>query len=228
MRICVTGSTGFVGQGVVPALLEAGFEVHALARGASISKIPTHKNSTTFAGEALEVGSVANALKGCDALVHLLGARRKQLKASGLTYEDVDVGSVRVALDAMKECGVRRIILLSAGAIGDSVYVQSKAKVEELVKSAGVDWTILRPSFIIGPGQQWPILMTPILSLSSIIPGRIGNVARRARNITREQLAKCVLWTLMHAESVGKIIEVEAIRRHAKEFTPHPSLSVQG
>lgn len=222
MRVCVTGSTGFVGQGVVPALLEAEFEVHALARPTSILKIPIHPNCTKFEGEALDVENVTNALAGCTVLIHLVGARRKQLKAAGLTYEDVDVGSVRIALAAMEKCDVKRIVLLSAAAIGDSLYVQSKAKVEQLVKDANVAWTILRPSFILGPGEEWPLIFSPALAALAAFPGNWGRIARLAQNITREELAATIVYALRESSSIGKIFDVPAIR----EIT-HPKFATK-
>jgi NADH dehydrogenase len=216
MKVCVTGSTGFVGQGVVPVLLNAGMEVHTLVRTSSIDMLPTNPACSVFVGNPLDQKSVEGALVGCDALVHLVGARKKQLKVSGQTYADIDVVSVHASLAAMKQCGVDRIILLSAGALGKSVYVQTKAIVEQLVKDAEARWTILRPAFIIGPGQQWPVVMSPFLSGMARLPGHLGEVARRAQNVHRKEIARTIAWSLEYPESVGKILEVAEIRRLGK------------
>jgi nucleoside-diphosphate-sugar epimerase len=219
MKILLTGATGFAGASVLPALLDAGHTVHVLARASSISRLPRNHRSIPFAGDALDRQSVAAALAGCDAVVHLIGTKREAIKRTGLSYDDVDVGSVRVMVDAMKGAGVARILLLSAGAIGQSVYVKTKARAERLVVDAGLAWTIFRPSFILGPGQQWPRILEPALALVGLLPGHIGDVARRARAVRRDELARSMVWSLDHAESIGAIYDVPAIRRLGKLAT---------
>jgi NADH dehydrogenase len=216
MKILLTGATGFVGVGVLPALLEAGHEVNVLARRGAAARIAKHERCVLVEGDALDEESVARALAGCDAAVHLVGTRRATIKRTGLTYDDVDVGSARVMVRAMKRLGITRILLLSAGAIGDSVYVRSKARAEGIVIDAGLAWTIFRPSFILGPGQQWPVMLEPMLALVGLLPGHLGDVARRARAVRREELAASMVWSLGHPESIGAIYDVPDIRRTAR------------
>jgi NADH dehydrogenase len=211
MMLCVTGATGNVGRGVLPVLLAAGHEARALVRSAS--KLAASAACTPVAGDPLKRDDVIRALDGCDAVVHLIGTRRSQIKETGLGYEEVDVGSVRVMVEAMATAGVRRILLLSAGAIGNSTYVRSKAHAERLVIDAGLDWTIFRPAFIIGSGQQWPLLMTPFLRLMGLMPGKIGDVGRRAGNVTLEELGRSMAWALATPSAIGATLDVPEIRR---------------
>ena len=210
--ICVTGGTGFVGRGVVPALLDAGFHVHVLVRKGSEKKLPVHPALSAFEGDARDSSAIERALVGCDALVHLAGIRRKETAKTGLTYEDVDLGSVIAALSAMKKKGVSRIVLLSAADIGKSFYVRTKQKAEKAVIEAGVSWTVLRPSYILGPGQWWPIVMSPVLNFFALFPGHVGDVAKRARSVTRDQLAATITRALSDDAMVGKVLDVAAIR----------------
>ncbi|HVZ41311.1 MAG TPA: NAD(P)H-binding protein [Candidatus Kapabacteria bacterium] len=216
MQILVTGGTGFVGSAVVPALAASGHTVRMVVRAESLARAPHIEGVTAVAGDVLDAGSLAHALEGCSAVVHLVGIRRAEIKRTGRTYEDVDVGSVRSMTAAMARTGVRRILLLSAGAIGNSTYVQCKARAERIVMEAGLDWTIYRPSFILGPGQEWPIVMEPILAAMSYLPGTFGDVARRARAISREQLAGAMAWALDHSSTIGEIFDVPRIRSFSK------------
>ncbi|HET9137667.1 MAG TPA: NAD(P)-binding oxidoreductase, partial [Candidatus Kapabacteria bacterium] len=183
MTICVTGGTGFVGQGVVPELLRSGFHIRALIRNENSAKKLTLTDSERATiefvyGDPCNVNDIARALEGCSALVHLVGIRRHEIKKTGKTYGDIDVGSAIAAATAMKQTGINRIILLSAAAIGKSTYVQCKIKAETAILKAGLDWTIFRPSFITAPGQQWPIIMGPLLSLFGLFPGHFGDISR--------------------------------------------------
>jgi len=228
MNVLVTGGTGFVGRGALPLLLEAGHDLRALVRAGSERKLPLHQRCTPITGNPLDVSSVTRALEGCDAVVHLLGIRRKETKSTGLTYDDVDVGSVRVMVEAMQAAGVRRILLLSAGAIGKSVYVQCKGRAEKVVRDAELAWTIYRPSFVLGPGQEWPRILEPALALLGLLPGQMGDVARRARAVTREELAGSMAWALDHPESAGRIYDVPAIREVAAQWRESRSHRIAG
>jgi nucleoside-diphosphate-sugar epimerase len=215
-NICVLGGTGFVGRGVIPALLSAGFEINALVRKNSEGKLPQSSACHAIIGEATNAEDIIRALEGCDALVNLVGTRRAEMKKSNLTYADVDLAATSAGIAAMRATKVSRLILLSAGHIGESAYVQTKKLAEQVVQNANVDWTILRPSYILGPGQMWPIIMNPVLSISTLVPGKLGRVAKLAQNVTRNNLADAIVWALGHPESVGIVFDVPAIRALAK------------
>ena len=210
--IAVTGATGFVGRVVVQTLLVRGYHVRALVRKGSAAKLSPHANLDIVEGDPLNVKDVEELLRSCDALVHLVGIRREETKRTGKTYADVDLGSVRVAADAMKRVGLKRILLLSAASIGNSVYVRTKKEAEQAVRDAGLEWTIFRPSFILGKGQRWPIVMTPFLAFFSLFPGHFGDVARRAQNITREQLANAMIYAIEHSDAINTIWDVPVIK----------------
>src|SRR5690348_7590719 len=127
--VCVTGGTGFVGQEVISRLLYNGYNVHALARNEhSAKKLQAVKtkfpsNIDFFYGDAREPDDIAKALEGSSALIHLVGTRREEIKQTGLSYADIDLASAIASTIAMERTGLKRILLLSAGAIGNSEYV---------------------------------------------------------------------------------------------------------
>ena len=217
--ICVTGGTGFVGQGVVAELLAHGFHVRALIRNKnSEKKLSTLKilypsQLEFIIGDATDPKDVRLVLEGADAMVHLVGIRREESKKTGLSYMDVDLGSAIATAVAMERSGVKRILFLSAGAIGHSEYVQTKAQAERAIMNAKLDWTIFRPAFIIGPGQQWPIIMEPFLWLFGLFPGKFGDIVRRSGNISRKKLAEAFVTTLQNDQFIGKILEVPELKR---------------
>lgn len=218
MNISVTGGTGHVGRGVVPLLLAAGFSVRALVRPGSIGALPTSPLCTPVAGDPLSPDDVARALDGCDAVIHMIGTRRKQIQKTGLGYDEIDVGSIRVMVEQMRAAGIPKLVLLSAGKIGNSQYVQSKGRAERIAFDADLDWTILRPAFILGQGQRWPRMFDPVLNAMAFIPGYIGDVARRAGNITVEELANAMIWSLRNPKATRAILAVPEIHSAAREM----------
>lgn len=212
--IAITGGTGFVGRAVVAEFLHSGYIVKALVRSeSSKAKLPAHQNLISIIGDPCVVDDVLQVLEGADALVHLVGIRRKETSSTGKDYEDIDVGSAIASIDALKRSSTRRILILTAADIGNSFYVRCKRKVETMVKEAGLRWTIFRPSFIIGPGQEWPVILTPFLWAFGLVPGYIGAKTRLAQNIRLEALVKAFVMAFEDDSTIGKSLDVPDIRQ---------------
>lgn len=153
-RVFVTGAGGFVGRAVVGELAARGRGVVALVR----------KPDARFAGEArpvvgdlFDAAALDDGMKGCDAVVHLVGII-KEVPSRGVTFDRIHrEGTMRV-LAAARRNGVRRFVHMSA--LGsrpdaDSEYHKTKFRAEEAVRASGLDLTILRPSMIHGPGGEF-------------------------------------------------------------------------
>ena len=154
MKIVVFGATGTVGHHVVSQALNQGHHVTAFARRPA--RLETaHPNLSLVAGDVLNPGAVARAVKGQDAVIVVIGAGRK----GGVRAQ----GTANV-VDAMKAHGVRRLIAQSTLGAGDSrgalnffwkylmfglllkdAYADHQEQ-EVLVQRSGLDWTIVRPS----------------------------------------------------------------------------------
>jgi nucleoside-diphosphate-sugar epimerase len=167
LRVLVTGATGFLG----------GYLIEEMAKGPHVPICAHRKGSDTRKIDALGLdkvvfdltdrNSMIQALKGVDAVVHL--AAYYTFTGKKEMYENVNVKGTGDLLEACKETGVRRFLYCSSteamGPIAEPPgdedsplnpqyeYGRSKAKAEELVRTSGLDWTILRPSGIYGPSN---------------------------------------------------------------------------
>jgi NADH dehydrogenase len=216
--IAVTGGTGFVGREVIRQLLANGYHVKALVRSEdSKKKLPSHSELEPIIGDPCHSEDILKILDGAEALIHLVGTRRKEMKRTGKTYEDIDLGSAIAAADAMKRSTTKRILFLSAADIGNSIYVQCKRKAEAAIRNAGLEWTIWRPSFILGEGQEWPRIFAPFLALAGLFGGSLSDTARRAKNTKRSDLAKTFVLALKDTELIHKVLDVPAIAAIARK-----------
>jgi 2-alkyl-3-oxoalkanoate reductase len=212
--VAITGGTGFVGRAVVAEFLRSGYRVRALVRNeSSKAKLPAHQNLVCITGDPCVADDVLKALDGADTLVHLVGIRLKEARKTGKNYEDIDVGSAIASIEAIKRSSTRRILILTAADIGNSFYVRCKRRVETLVKEAGLDWTIFRPSFIVGPSQEWPVILTPFLWAFGYFPGYVGRKTRLAQNIRLEALAKAFVAAFRDDNTIRKSLDVTDIRQ---------------
>ena len=148
--LAVTGGTGFVGGHLLRVARAAGYEVRALTRGWR----PPQDGMEWIEGALDRPESLAALCAGADAIVHIAGLINAATRAG---FETVNVVGTLAMIDAARAAGVRRFIHISSLAAREpelSDYGWSKAKAERVVAASGLDWTILRPPAIYGPGDR--------------------------------------------------------------------------
>ncbi len=157
MRIFVAGATGATGVVLVPLLEARGHVAIPHVRPATAHRHPmgAHPRAAVFelpkaAGDGPSDALVA-ALRGCDAVVSLIGTMRERFGA-GDTYATSDIGTTRLLVQAARDAGVPRFVLLSSvGAGGAGPYLRAKGEAERIVRESGLRWTLVRPSALVSP-----------------------------------------------------------------------------
>ncbi|HMS59149.1 MAG TPA: NAD(P)H-binding protein [Tepidiformaceae bacterium] len=155
MKVCVAGGTGLLGRAIVPALINAGYEVAILSRS-DPSRDPVDPRATWVRGDVTDPASLVSALRGMDAVVDAVQFPNSPVEnpKKGYTFERIDLGGTKNLVDAAKAAGVPRFIGLSgAGAAEDARYhwLRFKWQEEQHIQASGLTWTIFRPSWIYGP-----------------------------------------------------------------------------
>lgn len=151
MNVAIFGGTGFVGGYLVDALLERGHTVSALVRPGSEAKLRQAGRCRVTPGDLADQGAVRATVQACDAVIYNVGLLR-EFPSRGITFEDAHVGGVRRVIEAARDAGVRRFILMSANGVkaGGTPYQDTKFRAERLVEAGGFEATIFRPSVIFG------------------------------------------------------------------------------
>lgn len=150
MRIAVTGGTGFVGSHLIDAALADGHDVAALARRPQ----PPRAGVSWMAGDLADRQAVKSVVTGADAVVHVAGVLNVPTKAE---FQVGNVDGTLAMLAAATAGGVQRFVHVSSLAAREprlSMYGESKAKAEDIVKRSGLDWVIVRPPAVYGPGDR--------------------------------------------------------------------------
>jgi uncharacterized protein YbjT (DUF2867 family) len=140
--IVVTGATGNVGRPLVQSLASAGHTVTAVTRGSS-ARLPAHRYIIPVTADLSKPETLAPALTGAQALFLLVPGAGDHVEVPAL-------------LEAA--AGVGRVVLLSSQAVGtrpDAGSHAPLAKIEEIVRESGLDWTILRPSGFASNTLAW-------------------------------------------------------------------------
>lgn len=120
-EILVTGGAGFIGSHLVDALLAAGQRVRVLDN-LSMGKrnnLPLDNPALQFIeGDVADAQLVAQAVAGCDAVVHLAAVASVQASVDDpvATHQSNFIGTLNVC-EAMRQHGVRRVVYASSAAI---------------------------------------------------------------------------------------------------------------
>jgi NADH dehydrogenase len=206
--ITVVGATGFVGRHVVMRLQECGHIVRAVSRHGS--RRPGWGSDVHALAADVETGDGLGAtMVGASAVVHLVAIPRE---GEGRSFEEVNVGGLARVLDAMHTAGVRRIVHLSVLGVTDDPgyrYLSSKWRGEQLVRQSGLDWVVLRPSLLFGPGDGFFSLIDTTLRWWS--PGIVAIPAAagaRFQPLAVQDLAKAVERCLAEPQRAGSVYEL--------------------
>lgn len=149
MLIALTGATGFVGGRTLDLLLERGHSVRALTRRARPAR-----DGVTWVEGALDRPDRLDALVAvAEAVIHVAGVVNAPDRA-GFAAGNID--GTRAVVNASQRASVRRFVHVSSLAArepGLSLYGWSKAEAERGVSASALDWTIVRPPAVYGPGD---------------------------------------------------------------------------
>jgi NADH dehydrogenase len=208
MTVAVVGATGFVGTSVVPQLALAGHRVVAISRnGIRRPEWPATvvaRSADVVTGRGLDA-----ALESVEVAVQLVAIPRQ---TRGRSFEDVNVRGTERVVEAAGRGGVRRIVHLSAmGVAGDPklAYLSSKWRGEQAVRESGLEWVVLRPSLLFGPGDGFFNLVN--LTLKWWSPGIVaipGKGDARFQPLAVDDLAIAVERSAADPERAGSVYEI--------------------
>ncbi|HEV8655864.1 MAG TPA: NAD(P)H-binding protein [Candidatus Limnocylindria bacterium] len=156
MRVAITGGTGFVGGHLARALLADGHEVVIVSRGVDRrDESVRHAAGARFvAASSDDEDALAAAFEGCVAVAHCAGINRQ---IGRQTYARVHVAGTAAVVAAARRAGVRKLVYMSflrARPDCGSAYHESKWAAEEIVRTSGLDYTVLKASVLYGRGDH--------------------------------------------------------------------------
>lgn len=171
--VLVTGATGFIGGHTLRRLLADGQTVRALVRPGSPHGYLAKQGVEVVLGDVTQPETLGPATAGVDTVVHLVGIIEEPLD---VTFEQVVAEGTRSLAEAAAAAGVKRMVYVSAlgtGPTAESRYHRTKWFAEEALRAAPGEHVILRPSLVVGPGDDF---VSKFARLPLPLPG--GGVTR--------------------------------------------------
>src|SRR6201985_362632 len=183
--VTVFGGSGFLGRSVVRALCNAVYRIRVPVRRPELAGHlqPLGKVGQIHAVQAnlRYPASVEAAMRGADVAINLVGI----LAPSGAqTFDAVQAEGAGTVAKAAAAVGARMIHVSAIGADAHSAshYARSKAAREQAVLSATPSATILRPSVVFGPEDDFTNRFAALARMSPALP-LIGGGATRVEAV---------------------------------------------
>ena len=172
--VTVFGGSGFVGRYVVQRLAERGDRVRVAVRRPNealfLKPLGDVGQVQTMQANLRDAASVANAVAGADAVMNAVGILFESGKQKFSAIQAEGAGTVAAAA---KAAGVRTVVHVSAigaDANGRAKYAASKGRGEALVTEAFPEATILRPSIVFGPEDDFFNRFAAMARLFPVMP----------------------------------------------------------
>ena len=208
MTVLVTGGTGFVGPYVVHELRSRDVPVRALVRDVSRGTRLKNWGAELAVGDVTDPASLRIACDGVDAVVHLVAIIRGRPQDFGRVMAE----GTRNLVAAAQAAGVRRFVLASALGLDERTkdavpYFAAKWEMEAAVREAGLEFVILRPSFVFG--RDGGVLPTFVrLARFSPVTPIIGPGTQRLQPIWVEDLAQNYALALTEPAAANRTFEL--------------------
>jgi len=195
----VTGAFSFTGRAIAQRLISQERRVRTLTnhpQRPGSDEIKVDVAPLQFADRA----ALIESLRGADTLYNTYWVRFRHAR---LSFGDA-IANTRILAGAAVEAGVRKIVHISvSNPSPDSHldYYAGKARTEEIGRSSGLRWAIVRPTLVFGAGDilinniAWLLRRMPLF----LIPGDGGY---RVQPVAIEDVAEIATWAAEQSDNV--------------------------
>lgn len=209
-NVFIAGGTGYIGQRLVSRLLARGHYLRALVRPGSEKKLPP--GCAAVIGNTLDPITYAGQIPPSDTFVQLVGVAHPS-PAKAAEFRAIDLPSGLGAVSAAKSAGIRHFVYVSVAhpAPMMQAYIAVRSECEAAIAAAGLNATILRPWYVLGPGHRWPYLLLPIYKLAERLPATRDG-ALRLGLVTLQQMLDALTHAVENPVQGTRIVDVPEIR----------------
>lgn len=145
-QVVVTGASGFVARNVRKYLSQNNFNLISISRK-NFKKL---KNETKIISFNYDEKDILSKIKNSTALIHLVGIGKQSIKND---YNSINLGYTKKIIDLCKKAKIEKIIFTSGLGVSKTTsigYFISKYHAEQKIIDSGLNYTIFRPSYIVG------------------------------------------------------------------------------
>jgi uncharacterized protein YbjT (DUF2867 family) len=208
--IFIAGGTGYIGRPLIQQLVARGHHVRTLVRSGSEKKLPA--GCEPVVGNAVDPSTYSDRVAPSHTFVQLVGVSHPS-PAKTAEFQLIDRVSGLGAVRAARDAGIQHFVYLSVAQPAPMMksYIAVRAECEQALLASGMNVTILRPWYVLGPGHRWPYALLPMYWLCKRIPStREG--ARRLGLVTLDEMVRTLVSAIENPSTGARFVEVPQIR----------------
>lgn len=211
-KIAIVGANGLVGRHTMEYCRVRGVAVVGIVRSEAGARLVE-----SFGGRAVRVAdlgtpampTVVSALSGCDGLVYTASV------STGTSADRTDPSGLVNVLAACREQGVRRFVYLSGLGIAHygmnvhctNPYFLGKMAGEVELFRSGLVATVFRPSYILGPGDEFLSPLIGRIAREAVIEIP-GDGSYRLQPVSARDAARAILGALEREDPAPRVIDL--------------------
>ena len=210
--ILVSGGTGFVGSAIVSELVRRGERVAVLGRDGAKARERFGDGVEAREGDVRLPEMLPAAMRGVDVVINAVQFPNSPIenRRKGWTFEEVDLKGTRNQVDAAKAAGVRRFVYLSgvgASKESDKHWFRYKWEAEKYLQDSGLEWVIIRPTWVYGPGD---VSLNRFLGFAKLLPfiPMFGNGKQDMQPVFIDDVGRVAADAALRPEAANKLFEL--------------------
>ena len=168
LKIVVTGASGFIAKNLRKYLSEKDIELISISR----NDFKNFKNEIKIISKNYNEKNILKKIQNSDVLIHLVGIGKQSVNSD---YDMINTDLTKHVVNLSKKARIKKIIFLSGLGVSSTTslgYFISKYNAEKQIIDSGLEFTIFRPSYIVGKDDLFSKnLKKQIKSGEIIIPG---------------------------------------------------------
>ena len=202
LKIVVTGASGFIAKNLRKYLSEQNIELISISR----NDFKNFKNEIKIISENYKEKNILKKIKNSDVLIHLVGIGKQSVNSD---YDMINIDLTKHVVNLSKKARIKKIIFLSGLGVSSNTslgYFISKYNAEKQIINSGLDFTIFRPSYIVGKDDLLSKnLKNQIKSGEIVIPGS-GTYSIQPIHVS--DVVKVIFESLSQLKFNNKIIDL--------------------
>ena len=230
--VLVAGGTGFIGSAIVEELLRRGRPVAVLGRDAKRIRQRFGDRVEARAAFVSNPAQLEDALSGVATVINAVQFPNSPIerKSKGWTFEEVDYRGTVNQVEAARAAGVQRFLYLSgAGAAPDAPqhWFRFKWQAEQHVRDSGLEWAVLRPTWVFGPGDH---SLNKLLGFTRFLPflPLFGDGKQAMQPVFIDDVARAAAGLALKPEAAGQVYEIGGPETMTMDDVLKTALSVMG
>ena len=201
-KIVITGSNGFVAKHQRKYLSEKNIQLISVSR----NNFKKFKNESKIVSKNYNQNNLLKKLQNSDALIHLIGIGKQSVNAN---YNMINVEITKNIVNLCKKAKIKKIVYLSGLGVSlnsSTGYFISKYNAEKIIINSGLNYTIFRPSYIVGKDDHFTKYLKKQIKRGEInIPGS-GNYL--IQPIYIDDVVEIIFRSIFESKFRNKIIDL--------------------